>query len=72
MSELKEAINEYEKSGCVDVGKSLGIKEMPLGYALILNSDRTHFFWITDSLESQISWDKWAAYRGAVKHFKQQ
>lgn len=71
MSELKIAITEYEKSGCIDMSQSLGIQKMPGGYALILNSDRTHYFWITGSLESVISWDKWAAYRGAVEHLKQ-
>jgi hypothetical protein len=68
MSELKAAISEYERSGCVCVNKSLGFKKMPKGYALMLNSDRTHHFWITDSMESSINWDKWATYRGALAH----
>ena len=72
MSELKQAIKEYESLGCTDMSKSLGIQKMPNDYALILNSDRSHFFWITDSLESVISWDKWAAYRGAVSNSTQQ
>ena len=70
MSELKAAITEYESSGCIDMSKSLGIQKMPVGYALMLNSDGTHYFWITDSAESVISWDKWSAYRGAVSHSK--
>ena len=65
-SELKAAIAEYEDSGCTNMSKSLGIKEMPSGYALMLNSDNTHYFWITDSLESSISWNKWAVYRSAM------
>ena len=70
MDELEGAIKGYEESGCADVSKSLGIQKMPIGYALILNSDRTHYFWITANLESCISWDKWAAYRGAVDDSK--
>ena len=66
MSELKGAIIEYNNSGCIDMSKSLGIQKMPDGYALMLNSDKTHYFWITDNMESSINWDKWAVYRGAV------
>lgn len=68
MSELIKAIAGYERNGCIDKSKALGIQSMPDGYALILNSDRTHYFWITVSLESCISWDKWATYRGAISH----
>jgi len=66
VSELKQAIIEYEGSGCTNMSKSLGIQNMPDGYALMLNSDGTHYFWITDSFESGIDWDKWAVYRGAM------
>lgn len=68
MYELKLAIAEYEDSGCSDMSKSLGFQRMPKGYVLMLNSDRTHYFWITDSMESSINWDKWAVYSGAMAH----
>jgi predicted DNA-binding WGR domain protein len=55
----------------MDVSNSLGIRQMPTGYALMINNDMTHFYWLkTDGTESCISWDKWAVYRGAVKHSK--
>lgn len=65
--QLCEAIREYVESGCFDVSDSLGIQKMPKGYALMLNADQTQFFWISTKAESCISWDKWAAYRGAKK-----
>ena len=45
---------------------SLGICNMPDGYALMINPDRTHYYWLrSDGAESFICWDKWAVYRGA-------
>jgi hypothetical protein len=57
----------------MDVSNSLGIKKMPGGYALMLNNDQTHYYWLRlgDELESDIHWDKWAVWRGAVEHSKQ-
>lgn len=49
-----------------DVSSSLGIQTMPEGYKLILNNDRTHYYWLRDDgVESVIDWDKWRVYRGA-------
>lgn len=59
----------YSDFGAIRCDKMLGIQEMPEGYELWLNCDRTHFFWIrtADEAESPIHWDKWAIYRGAKK-----
>jgi hypothetical protein len=56
----------------MDVSNSLGIKKMPEGYTLMLNNDQTHYHWSKDDrVESDIHWDKWAIWRGAVEHSKQ-
>lgn len=45
---------------------NLGFQKMPTGYALMCTG--SHYYWLRyDGLESVINWDKWAAYRGAVK-----
>jgi hypothetical protein len=45
---------------------SLGFVKMPPGYALMLNGDESHFYWLRhDGLESVIHWNRWAVYRGA-------
>ena len=49
--------------------KSLGMQAMPEGYALILNADQTHYYWyLNDSTEGVIHWDKWAVRRMAIHH----
>ncbi len=49
-----------------DVSGCLGFQQMPHGYKLMLNRDRTHYYWLCyDGRESSICWDKWAVYRGA-------
>jgi hypothetical protein len=63
---LSVFIDEAVSFGCVDVSESLGIRKMPKGYALMLNADHTHHYWLRhDGIESDIHWDKWAVYRGA-------
>ena len=50
--------------GCREM--SLGIVNMPDGYALMLNGDESHFYWLRhDGVESVIHWNRWAVYRGA-------
>ncbi|MGE0231743.1 MAG: hypothetical protein AB7O39_03370 [Flavobacteriaceae bacterium] len=53
--------------GCEVMDRTLGIHEMPAGYHLMLNLDRTHFFWMERATGrcSDEHWDKWASYRGA-------
>lgn len=63
---LNYHIEDHKAMGCVE--KGLGIVNPPLGYAIMLNSDHTHYYWLRyDGLESCISCCKWAAYRGAKK-----
>jgi len=64
--ELQSEVADCLKYGCQDWSGRLGIATMPEGYALILNPDGSHFFWLRhDGAESPIHWDKWAIYRGA-------
>jgi hypothetical protein len=43
-----------------------GRARIPEGYAILLNADRSHYFWIrADGAEGPIHWDKWAAVRMA-------
>ena len=52
--------------GCHGMDDSLGIQKMQEGYALMLNGDESHFYWLRyDGVESCICWDKWSVYRGA-------
>ena len=53
--------------GCEDWSDSLGIQKMPKPFALMLNADKSHFFYFNKDTgeESDIHWSKWAVYRGA-------
>ncbi|QAY17991.1 hypothetical protein [Pseudoalteromonas phage C7] len=64
---LNEHVSFAVKGGSLLCSNSLGFASMPEGYALMLNADRSHYYWIRyDGVESVISWDKWSVYRGAV------
>jgi hypothetical protein len=68
--DLADHINDHESVGCSDVSGSLGIVQMPAGYALMLDADRMYHYWLrSDGAESVIHWNKWAVYRGAVKDY---
>lgn len=58
--------------GCVDYTNRLGAVKMPTGYALLLNADHTHFFWMrtADGAESSIDWNKWRIRRGSIANAK--
>ena len=63
---LKEMVDDHVGIGSYCASDSLGIQRMPYGYALMLNSDRTHYYWLRwDGAESSIHWSMWACYRGA-------
>lgn len=63
---LCREIDDHVESGSYHASDSLGIQSMPDGYALMLNHDRTHYYWLRwDGTESAIHWSKWACYRGA-------
>lgn len=65
MSDFERQIKWYLDMGCIDYSKRLGFVSIPDGYALLLNSDHSHFFYIKDNVEDEscIHWDKWAVYR---------
>lgn len=57
---------EYHISGGSYHIPSLGICQMPEGYALMLNPDQSHYYFVRhDGLESVIHWNRWAIYRWA-------
>lgn len=63
---LVRKVKSFQRFGCEDWTESLGIVPMPGRYALMLNSDRTHLFWLRrDGAERVEHCDKWAIYRGA-------
>ena len=63
-SALNDLLADY--GDCYNASDRLGICKMPPGYALLLNSDESHYFWLRfDGGESAIHWDRWVAYRGA-------
>ena len=69
LSMLNAEIKVSVGMGCVHCDKSLGFQKMPVGYALMLNQDKSHFFWLRfDGLESNPDWDKWSVRRGAIKN----
>jgi len=66
MTDLCHEIERHIEAGSHDVSGSLGIQSMPDGYALMLNSDQSHYYWLRwDGVESVIHWDKWACFRWA-------
>lgn len=59
-------IQDHVLCGSTDRSASLGIARMPEGYALMLNPDQSHYYWLRfDGVDSVICWDRWAVYRGA-------
>lgn len=58
--------------GCADYSARLGFAKMPAGYALLLNPDETHFFWLclSDGRESSIDWNRWRVRRKAIADAK--
>jgi hypothetical protein len=64
---LQKHIRALEDLGCIHMERSLGFAKMPEGYALMLNADRTHYFWLRhDGGESDVHWNKWAVRKGAI------
>ena len=64
--ELCDHVLYHTEMGGRRMDDSLGIQRMPKGYALMLNCDESHFYWLRhDGAESCIHWNKWAVYRGA-------
>ena len=57
----------YLECGCEIMDSTLGFQRMPDGYHLMLNADRSHFFWFEKATgrESAIHWNKWAVFHWA-------
>lgn len=65
--ELEKHVAFAVSIGCRRCDKMLGIQKMPDGYALMLNGDETHFFWLRhDGTEGHIDWNKWRVRRCAI------
>lgn len=61
---FEDQVKSYTDDGCIDYSNRLGIVQIPEGYALLLNSDHSHFFFIKHGdYESCEHWNKWAVYR---------
>lgn len=62
--DFESELKSYTDDDCIDYSDRLGIVKIPEDYALLLNRDRTHFFYIkAGGVESCIHWNKWAVYR---------
>ena len=63
---LSSVVAEYEKMGCRRIEIGLCNVKMPQGYALMLNADGTHYFWLRqDGVESTIHWNRFVIHRWA-------
>jgi len=59
---IQEVIADYENLGCRLA--NMGRAKIPSGYAIMLNPDESHFFWISDDyIEGPIHWNKWEVLR---------
>jgi hypothetical protein len=68
-SALRQHVHDAVSLGCREV--ALGMVQMPPGYALLINPDDTHYFYLRwDGEESAIHWNKWAVYRWAREETK--
>lgn len=68
---LETHVKSAVSMGCTHADRMLGIQKMPAGYALMLDADDMHFFWLRkDGAESSVHWSKWAVRRGAVADAK--
>lgn len=61
---IEEEIKSLEGLGCINYNDRLGFHSVPNGYALMLNADYSHFFYVRfDGKESCIHWNRWAVLR---------
>ncbi len=62
--ELRVQVDDHEMSGCTQ--QFLGVVKMPKGYALMLNADASHYYFLHESgKQSVIHWNRWAIYKWA-------
>ena len=65
-NKLAEHIAAHEADGCWQ--SRLGAVAMPTGYALMVNSDGSHYYGLKhDGTETDIDCNKWAIYRWAKR-----
>jgi hypothetical protein len=63
-AKVEDLATKYVLMGCFIA--LTGRAKVPEGYAILLNADRSHYFWIRhDGAEGPIHWDKWAVLRMA-------
>lgn len=61
-----EVVDEHVNEGASLANLGASTSAVPLGYAILMNADGTHFFWVCeDGRESVICWDRWAVLRSA-------
>lgn len=64
---LAALVADYVAVGSTHV-QSLGIRRMPSGYALMLNADRTHYYYLAENgTESVEHWNKWSVWHWAMQ-----
>lgn len=71
-SALKEQIDFAVSCGAVDCSKSLGIRQMPEGYALMWDGEAMYYWLRWDGKAGWESWDKWYCYRSAILNISSQ
>lgn len=68
-SDLRKQVADAVAAGSSEA--SLGIVKMPKGYALLLNPDRSHYYFMRhDGVESCIHWNRWSVYKWAMQDFE--
>lgn len=64
---LEKHIADHVECGCRYSNGSLGIQDMPPGYALMLDADELYYYWLrADGVTSDIHWSQWAIRKGAI------
>lgn len=66
---LASELAYHLKSGSSQM--KIGFHAAPEGYAIMIDADRTMFYWLRyDGMTSTPCCDKWATYRGAIEDVK--
>lgn len=65
MNKLPEQVAYDVSQGAVDCSKSLGIRQMPDGYALMWDGESMYYWLRYDGKYGWKSWDKWYCWRSA-------
>jgi len=68
---IDDAVKDYESLGCSVA--ATGKAKIPDDYAIMLNADESHFFWLHKSdATGPVDWNKWRVLRSAKAHAKSQ